>query len=50
MRNELLSVTREKYWEVSDRRLNLDYVPDAQRAELSAFFGSLVSAHDGRVT
>ena len=50
VRNELLSVTREKYWEVSDRRLNLDYVPDAQRAELSAFFGSLVSAHDGRVT
>ncbi len=41
VRDELLSATREKYWEISDRRLNLDYVPDAQREKLREFFASL---------
>jgi len=47
VRNELLAVTREKYWEVSDRRLNLDFVPDAQRVKLGEFFASLVAARQG---
>ena len=41
VRNELLGATREKYWEVSDRRMNLDYVPEEQRAKLREFFASL---------
>lgn len=41
VRDELLSVTREKFWEVNERRLNVDYVPPAQRARLVEFFASL---------
>jgi hypothetical protein len=44
VRNELLAVTREKYWEISDRRLNLEYVPAAQRDALRAFFAGLSAA------
>ena len=42
VRRELLAVRREKYWEVSDRRLNLDFVPEPQRAKLDEFFASLI--------
>ncbi len=38
---DLLHATREKYWEVTERRMNIDYVPDAQRAKLREFFDSL---------
>jgi hypothetical protein len=31
---ELLEVRREKYWEVNERRMNLDYVPPPQREKL----------------
>jgi hypothetical protein len=31
-------VRREKYWEVTDRRVNLDYVPPDQRAMVEEFF------------
>lgn len=41
VRDELLFVKREKYWEVSERRMNIDYVPAAQREKLRAFFDSL---------
>jgi septum formation topological specificity factor MinE len=41
VRDELLAVTREKYWEVSDRRVNVEYVPAPQREALRAFFASL---------
>lgn len=41
VRDELLSVTREKFWEVNERRLNVDYVPPQQRAWLVEFFASL---------
>ena len=41
IRNELLQITREKYWEVTERRVNLDYVPDGQREQLQQFFESL---------
>ncbi len=36
--DELLHVRREKYWEISGRRMNIDYVPDAQREKLREFF------------
>ena len=39
--DDLLHVHRAKYWEVSERRLNMDYVPDEQRAKLREFFEGL---------
>ena len=39
--DDLLHVRREKYWEVNERRVNMDYVPDAQRVKLYEFFESL---------
>ncbi len=41
IRDDLLRITREKYWEVNERRMNIDYVPDAQRAKLREFFEAL---------
>ena len=38
IRDELLQITREKYWEVTERRVNMDYVPDGQRECLRQFF------------
>ncbi len=43
IREDLLHVTREKYWEVNERRMNIDYVPDAQREKLGEFFEGLLS-------
>ena len=39
--SELFAVRREKYWEVNERRMNMDYVPDAQRERLREFLESL---------
>jgi hypothetical protein len=39
--DELLAVRREKYWEVNERRMNMDYVPDAQRERLREFLDAL---------
>jgi hypothetical protein len=39
--DDLLHVKRAKYWEVSERRLNMDYVPDEQRERLREFFAGL---------
>jgi hypothetical protein len=41
IRDELLQITREPYWEVNERRVNVDYVPDGQREQLRQFFESL---------
>jgi Predicted membrane protein (DUF2254) len=41
IRDELLQITREQYWEVNERRVNVDYVPDGQREQLRQFFESL---------
>ena len=41
MRRELMAVRREKYWEVNERRMNMEYVPDAQRERLREFLGAL---------
>jgi hypothetical protein len=43
VREDLLQIKREKYWEVNDRRMNIDYVPDAQRVKLQEFFESLLA-------
>jgi len=34
---ELMLIKREKYWEVNERRMNMDYVPDDQREKLREF-------------
>lgn len=38
---DLTGAAPEKYWEVNDRRTNLDYVPPAERAALATFLASL---------
>jgi hypothetical protein len=38
---ELMAVRREKYWEVNERRMNMEWVPDAQRERLREFLGAL---------
>ncbi len=38
---ELMAVRREKYWEVNERRMNMEYVPDAQRERLREFLAGL---------
>jgi len=39
IRDELKSITVQEYWEVSDRGINFDYLPEEQRAQLEKFFG-----------
>ena len=41
LRDDLLHVRREKYWEVNERRMNVDYVPAEQREVLRQFFEEL---------
>jgi len=43
LREDLLQITRQKYWEVSERRMNIEFVPEPQREKLKEFFASLVS-------
>jgi hypothetical protein len=35
---DLVHIKRDKYWEVNERRINIDYMPDDQREKLSEFF------------
>lgn len=42
VQEDLLRVKREKYWEVTDWRMNIEYVPDVQREKLREFFDGLV--------
>lgn len=44
LREDLLQVTRQKYWEVSERRMNIEFVPAPQREKLKEFFASLAEA------
>jgi hypothetical protein len=44
LREDLLQVTRQKYWEVSERRMNIEFVPAPQREKLKEFFASLADA------
>ena len=41
LRDDLLHVRREKYWEVNERRMNLDYVPEEQRETLRRILDTL---------
>ena len=41
MEDDLLHIRREAYWEITERRAHIDYVPDAQREKLREFFDSL---------
>ena len=41
MKDDLLHIRREAYWEITERRAHIDYVPDAQREMLREFFASL---------
>jgi hypothetical protein len=38
---DLLHVKRDKFWEVNERRINIDYMPDDQRDRLNEFFKEL---------
>ncbi len=44
LEDDLFHVRREKYWEITGRRMHLDYVPDGQREKLREFFASLTLA------
>ena len=41
LKEDLLQVTRQKYWEVSERRMNIEFVPEPQREKLREFFTRL---------
>jgi hypothetical protein len=41
IQDDLLHIRREAYWEITERRAHIDYVPDAQREKLREFFDSL---------
>jgi hypothetical protein len=44
MQDDLLHVRREKFWEINDRRVNMDYVPAPQRAQIAELFAALAEA------
>ncbi len=46
IKEDLLQVTRQKYWEVSERRMNIEFVPEPQRARLREFFDGLAGNPD----
>ncbi len=39
IRRELEAVTDAEFWEVSDRGINFEYLPEDRRAQLTTFFG-----------
>ncbi len=39
--DDLMHVKREKYWEINERRMNMDFTPAAQREKLQQFFADL---------
>ena len=43
LEKELLQVTSQKYWEVSERRMNIEFVPEPQRMKLREFFDAVLS-------
>jgi len=38
IRDEILALERERYWEVTDRWINFDYVPPEQKEKIRVFF------------
>ncbi len=47
LEKELLQVTSQKYWEVSERRMNIEFVPEPQRVKLREFFETLPGDSQG---
>ncbi len=47
LERELLQVTSQKYWEVSERRMNIEFVPEPQRSKLREFFETLSGNSQG---
>ncbi len=47
IRDEILNVTDRKFWEVTDRGFNFDYVEDDLRPHVHAFFRPLLEPHAG---
>jgi hypothetical protein len=43
IKEDLLQVTRQKYWEVSERRMNIEFVPEPQRVKLREFLDTILS-------
>lgn len=41
IKDDLLHVRREKYWEISERRFHIDYVPPKHREKIAEFFEML---------
>jgi hypothetical protein len=48
IQDDLLHIRSEAYWEITERRAHIDYVPPAQREKLKEFFSSLVLISAGR--
>lgn len=44
IKDDLLHVRREKYWEISERRFHIDYVPPKHREKIAEFFDGLNSS------
>ncbi|MBA3532347.1 MAG: DUF2254 domain-containing protein [Ardenticatenales bacterium] len=44
LRDDLIHVTREKFWEITERRVSMDYVVPPQRQRVAEFLDSLDSS------
>ncbi|HSR12557.1 MAG TPA: hypothetical protein VLS90_14040, partial [Thermodesulfobacteriota bacterium] len=43
VRDELSQVTRQRYWEISERRMNMHFAPPQQQAKVREFFDALAA-------
>jgi hypothetical protein len=41
LKEDVIHVKRRNYWEIGERRMNIDYVPEPQREKVEEFFESL---------
>jgi len=41
LKEDVIHVKRRNYWEIGERRMNIDYVPEPQREKVREFFESL---------
>jgi hypothetical protein len=47
LEDDLMHIKREKYWEINERRIHMDYVPEGQREKLREFFAALRQVEAG---
>ena len=45
IRDEILAVRQQKFWEITDRGINFDFVEQEMRPLIEAFFDPLISDH-----